>query len=199
MAIDDLVIVRIKGTAIPLGGDDTDTDRITPADAMAEPTFDNAAIYLFRDARRAAPNHPLDNPRYNGASILIVGRNFGIGSSRETAPQAIMRYGIKALIGESFGPIFAGNCKALGIPAVAASPEDIAALLQHTADNPGTVYTLDLATKTLTYDGATVSVDMQETTRVALVIGTWNALAMLKANSAQVREIAERLPYMRGF
>ncbi|MBI2574968.1 hypothetical protein HYV82_03720 [Candidatus Woesearchaeota archaeon] len=199
MPIDDLIIVTISGTAIPLGGDDTDTDTITPADAMKEPTFANSAGYLFRDARKANPRHPLNNHAYDGASILIVGRNFGIGSSRETAPQAIQRYGINALVGESFGPIFAGTCKSLGMPAVTSAHDDVALLMQLTERNPGTIYTLDLTTKTLAYDGGAVPIEIPEPTRVALMTGSWNALAMLKANSGRAREVAAGLPYMRGF
>lgn len=198
-SIEELKIVRISGRAIPIPGDNIDTDRITPADAMKEPTFDRAVEYLFRDARKKDPNHPLNDSRYHGASIMFVGKNFGSGSSRETAPQAIMRYGIKVLVGESYAAIFEGNCAALGIPAVTASAEDISGLMSLTQDTPQTVYTLDLEAKTLSCDGRTIPVELPESTRIALMTGRWNALEMLKANKGKVRKVAEGLPYMDGY
>lgn len=198
-AIDELKIVRILGTAIPIPGDNIDTDRITPADAMTEPTFDKAVDYLFRDARRADPNHPLNDPRYHKASIMLVNKNFGSGSSRETAPQAIMRYGIRAIVGESYAVIFEGNCAALGIPAVTVSASDISTLMSLTQDTPQTVFRLDLEAKTLSYNGTTIPVELPESTRIALMTGRWNALEMLKANELKTRQVAQALPYMRGF
>lgn len=198
MSIDSRII-EISGTAIPIPGDNIDTDQITPADAMKEPTFDNAASYLFRDARKKDANHPLNDPRYEGASVMFVGKNFGSGSSRETAPQAIKRYGIKALVGESFAAIFAGNCKALGIPAVTSSYDAITSLMEFTRENPNTIYTLNLGTKTLGYDGTFVPIDLPEPTRIALMQGSWNALNELKSNANQVREISGRLAYTSGF
>ena len=151
MPIDDLKILKISGTAIPVIGDNIDTDQITPADAMTETSFANAVHYLFRDARSADPNHSLNDSRYNGASIMIVNKNFGSGSSRETAPQAIARYGIKALVGESYAAIFEGNCRALGIPAVATSSDDIKRIMEFTENSPQTPYTLDLESMVVIY------------------------------------------------
>ncbi len=198
-SIDELKVVRISGTAIPIPGDNIDTDRITPADAMTEPTFDRAVEYLFRDARKADTNHPLNDDRYQGASIMLVEKNFGSGSSRETAPQAIMRYGIKALVGESFAVIFAGNCTALGMPAATVSTEDIAHLMEYTRNNPKAVFELNLEAKTLSYNGIYLPVELPESTRIALMTGGWNAMEMLKANKRKINEVAGRLPYIDGY
>lgn len=199
MSIEDLIIVRISGRGLPVPGDNIDTDRITPADAMTEPDYSNAVLYLFRDAKIADPNHPLNNPAYKGAAIMIVGANFGSGSSRETAPQAIKRHGISALVGVSFAPIFEGNCRALGMPAVTASREDVAELMELTARVPSTKYLIDLKAKTLTYNGTTLPIDLPEYARIALITGRWDALAMLHANQDKVAEVAGRLPYMKQF
>lgn len=197
MTIEDK-IMQISGTAIPLPGDNVDTDRITPADSMKQLTYARMPDFLYRDEKRN-PEHPLNNPDYEGASIMIVGANYGIGSSRETAPQAIKRYGINALVGVSFAEIFAGNCNVLGVPAVSVSPEDVAMLMDLTQREPQTMYTLDLQAKTLSFDGGQVNIDINEARRNALVTGRWNPLAMLKANQPQVEELAGRLPYMTGF
>ena len=198
MAIEDLKIIQILGTAIPLPGDNIDTDRITPADAMKEITFINMASFLYRDERKD-PDHPLNNPDYEGASIFLVGENYGTGSSRETAPQAIKRYGINALVGESFAEIFAGNCNVLGIPSVTVSHDDIAMLMALTQREPKTPYTIDLETKTLSYNGTTIQIDIPESRRNALVTGKWNPLEMLKANQPQTEIVAASLPYLTGF
>jgi|SRR3989338_1198153 len=199
MTIDDLKIIKIIGTGIPIAGDNIDTDQITPADALTEPTFDNAANYLFRDARQKDTNHPMNDSRYQEASIIFVGKNFGCGSSRETAPQAIKRYGIKVLIGESFAAIFTGNCKALGMPAVTAPHEDIAYLTGLTQKEPDTVYTVNLETKTLNYGSSYVPIEISEPTRIALMQGSWNALNELKSNVDKINEVARRMAYPAGF
>ena len=145
----DSKIVSVYGTAIPFRGNNIDTDRIIHARFLKEITFDKMGEYLFYDVRKQDPNNPFDNPRYKGANILMVGKNFGCGSSREHAPQSIMRYGINAIVGESFAEIFAGNCKALGVPAVTASPKDIAILFDYTERYPETSYILSLENKIL--------------------------------------------------
>ena len=203
MAIEAARITEISGRAIPLRGDDTDTDRITPADALKEPTFEKMADYLFRDERRANPNHTLDDPRYQGASILFVGMNFGIGSSRETAPQAIQRFGVRAIIGGSFAEIFAGNCNVLGIAAMTAPPDELARLMEITEQRPQTRYRIDLNAKSVSYEvdggAGAVALDIPESRRVALVTGSWSPLTMLAANHVQVRAVAAALPYVENF
>ena len=199
MSIDDLKILKVSGTAIPIKGDDINTDQITPADAMTEPTFANAVLYLFRDARTKDANHPLNDSKYLGASIMIVNKNFGSGSSRETAPQAIMRHGIRAIVGESYAAIFEGNCRVLGIPAVTAAESDIAELMSNARQNPSEQYTLDIGAKTLRYGDRTITIDLPESTRHALIGGNWDARSMLQANMTKAMQVASSLPYMNGF
>ena len=195
----DSRIITVSGTAVPLPGKDIDTDQITPADAMKEITFDKAVSYLFRDARKEDPNHPLNDVKYKRASIMFVGENFGCGSSRETAPQAIKRSGIMAIVGESFAAIFAGNCKANGIPTVTASHDYVNHLMDLTRENPRTFYRIDLVSKTLNYNSTSVPIDISEPTRIALMTGQWNALPMLENNYAKIKEVSDRLAYASGF
>ena len=203
----DQKIVQIYGTAVPIRGDDIDTDRIVPSRFLKEITFDNMGGYLFYDSRYGPDSgygsngevleHPLNDPRYRGANILIVGKNFGCGSSREHAPQAIMRYGIKAIVGESFAEIFAGNCKALGVPTVKTT-QHIAQLFDYTEKNSRTIYTIDLNEKTLRHDETEIPIDMPEAIRKAFLEGTWDSLGLLKANAQKVEEVARKLPNFSG-
>src|SRR5690349_21828607 len=125
----DSVIKSVKGRAVAVSGDDIDTDRIMPARYLKCVTFASIGQYAFQDERFAQDGepkgHPLDAPAHKGASVLVVNKNFGCGSSREHAPQGILRFGIKAIVGESFAEIFAGNCAAIGLPAVTASEKDV--------------------------------------------------------------------------
>ena len=200
MAIDELDALKISGTAIPIPGNDIDTDQIAPADSMTELAFnrDKMLPYLFRDARKKDPNHPLNDPKYQGASIMIVGRNFGCGSSRETAPQAIMSYGIQALVGESFASIFEGNCREIGMPAVIASRDVIEELMELTAREPKAIYTLDILSKALSWsEGTYRPIYLPESTKITLMHG--NVLNMLKASSGKIEQIANSLPYRNNF
>ena len=150
----DAVRAVTVGRAIPLPGNDIDTDRIIPARYLKSITFDGLGEAAFIDARAAeraaGRTHALDDARYAGASILLVGRNFGCGSSREHAPQALQRFGIRALVGESFAEIFAGNCTVLGLPAVRAAAADIERLLELVGQHPETEVTVDLEAQTVT-------------------------------------------------
>src|SRR6266852_2127827 len=121
-------ISHIEGRALPLRGDELDTDRIMPARFLRAVSFEGLDRHLFEDDRAADPGHAFNTPRYAGASILIVNRNFGCGSSREHAPQGLVRFGIKAVVGESFSEIFQGNAAMLGLPCFAASRESVEAL-----------------------------------------------------------------------
>src|SRR4051794_36489211 len=112
----------ITGRGIPLRGDEIDTDRIMPARYLRAVTFEGLERHLFEDDRAANPTHTFSDPRYAGASILVVNRNFGCGSSREHAPQGLARYGIEAIVGESFSEIFQGNSVMLGLPCFVADP-----------------------------------------------------------------------------
>src|SRR5579864_6812983 len=146
-------IEQIAGRGIPLLLDDIDTDRIIPARYLRCVTFEGLGEHVFEDDRKQAPNHSFDDPRFQGAEALIVGRNFGCGSSREHAPQALMRWGIRAIVGESFAEIFAGNCTMLGIPTATVTHEEMKQLMKLAKEKPQTKYLVDLEKKTLLSEG----------------------------------------------
>ncbi|MBI4178777.1 3-isopropylmalate dehydratase small subunit [bacterium] len=194
---------EISGTAIPVEGNDIDTDRIIPARYLKEITFTNMGEYAFYDERfeesGAPKTHSFNDPRYAGASILIVNKNFGCGSSREHAPQAILRSGIRAIVGESFAEIFAGNCTVLGIPTVVLSAEEIGTLMSAVKQNPKLRIRVSLAEKTLTCDGRTLALQVPDTVWKALTEGTWDSTRLMLANLDKVRKTAAKLPYLSGF
>jgi 3-isopropylmalate/(R)-2-methylmalate dehydratase small subunit len=196
-------ITAICGTAVPIRGNDIDTDRIIPARYLKEPTFARMGDYPFFDERfdpsGKKKDHPLNDPEYRGASILFVNKNFGCGSSREHAPQALYRFGIKAIVGESFAAIFAGNCTMMGLPAVVVGAKEIDQLTKSVEENPRTEYSVDLQSKTISYGNQKLRFDMPETYRTALTQGYWDSTALLRANLDQVKRTAAKLPYMRGF
>jgi 3-isopropylmalate/(R)-2-methylmalate dehydratase small subunit len=196
-------ISKIAGTAVPIRGNDIDTDRIIPARYLKEPTFSRMGNYPFFDERFDAANkkkdHPFNDPEYKGASILFVNKNFGCGSSREHAPQALYRFGIHAIVGESFAAIFAGNCTMMGLPAVVVGAQEIAKLMKSVEENPRTEYTVDLESKTISYGGQNIAIEMPETYRTALTRGYWDSTALLRANLDAVKKTAAKLPYMTGF
>jgi len=196
-------ITAISGTAVPIRGNDIDTDRIIPARYLKEPTFARMGNYPFFDERFDSSgkkkDHPLNDPEYRGASLLFVNKNFGCGSSREHAPQALYRFGIKAIVGESFAAIFAGNCTMMGLPAVVVGAKEIDQLIKSVEENPRTEYTVDLAKKTISYGNQKLPFDMPETYRTALTQGYWDSTALLRANLDQVKLTAAKLPYMGGF
>ncbi|HEU5464310.1 MAG TPA: 3-isopropylmalate dehydratase small subunit [Candidatus Binatia bacterium] len=196
-------ITEVSGTAVPIRGNDIDTDRIIPARYLKEVTFARMGEYPFFDERFDASgrkkDHPFNDPEYRGASLLFVNKNFGCGSSREHAPQALYRFGIKAIVGESFAAIFAGNCTMMGLPAVTAPAADIEQLMKRVAENPRTEYNLDLTKKLLTYGNQKIAIDLPETYRTALLTGSWDSTVMLRANLEQVKTTAAKLPYMKGF
>lgn len=192
-----------SGRGIPVPGADIDTDRIIPARYMKAVTFEGLGEYAFQDARfdqeGNRKDHPFNEARYKGASILIVGSNFGCGSSREHAPQALMRWGIKAIIGESFAEIFAGNCSAMGIPAVRVSPQEAEMLMHLVQEKPETPIEIDLEKKVVRAGGYEIRLDMPEAGRKVLVEGTWDSTAVLLANRQAIERTASRIPYLRGF
>jgi 3-isopropylmalate/(R)-2-methylmalate dehydratase small subunit len=195
--------VLIKGRALPLPGDDVDTDRIIPARFLKTISFDKLAEFVFQDERfdekGREKQHPFNDPRYGGARILVVGRNFGCGSSREHAPQAIMRWGIEAVIGESFSEIYSGNSTAIGVPAVRVSRSDAEWLMDAVKGDPAAEVEIDLRGKTVKAGGREIPCDMPEGDRFLLVSGEWDTTAVLMKNLAAIRAAAARIPYMRGF
>jgi 3-isopropylmalate/(R)-2-methylmalate dehydratase small subunit len=197
-------IAKIEGKAIPVEGNDIDTDRIIPARYLKEITFTHMGKYPFMDERvdsqGKSKGHPFDMPQYQGASLLLVNQNFGCGSSREHAPQALMRWGIKAILGESFAEIFAGNCTMLGIPTMTVPQADIQRLQKTVKDNPKALFTVDLDKKILLCDGKEAAkFDIHESKRNALVNGTWDSTGLLLANASKTADIAKKLPYVNGF
>jgi 3-isopropylmalate/(R)-2-methylmalate dehydratase small subunit len=196
-------ITQVSGTAVSIRGNDIDTDRIIPARYLKEVTFARMGEYPFFDERfDAAGNlkpHPFNDPQYKGAAILFVNKNFGCGSSREHAPQALYRYGIHAIVGESFAAIFAGNCTMMGVPTVTVSHEQVELMMKAVEQNPKTQFTVDIEKKTITFGEQRIVIDLPETCRSALISGSWDSTALLRANLAQVKNTASQLPYMNGF
>ena len=195
---DDHHITEVAGTGVPIPGDDVDTDRILPARFMKEVTFDNMADYLFYDARRdddgELGDHPLD--RFDGANVAVVNANFGCGSSREHAPQAMMRWGIDGIVGESYAEIFRDNCRSLGIPAATADHETVVALQEWIEANPDGEIEIDVAAETVTYGDTTVDVAIDDAMQEALVDGIWDTTALMYANMSKVERTAAGLPYV---
>lgn len=190
-------IKSVTGTGIPLIGNDVDTDRIIPARFLKSITFDGLGEQVFIDDRNAAQGqHPFDLPQYQGAKVLVVNNNFGCGSSREHAPQAIARWGIQAIVGESFAEIFFGNCVMLGIPCVMAEAESVTAIQQHLQEHPQTTLSVDLDTMQVKCGDLSVPINMGDGPRQTLLSGTWDACGQLLAGVTAIRETAEKLPYL---
>ena len=194
-------VTEVSGTGVPIRGNDIDTDQIIPARFMKVVTFDGLGEFAFFDLRYDDEDNPKDHPfnedRFRGASIMAVNANFGCGSSREHAPQALMRWGIDALIGESFAEIFAGNCLALGIPTVTADAETVETIQDWIDEHPDGDIHVDVADETVTYGETTVDVEVDDAQRKALVEGVWDTTALMKANAETVKETARSLPYIQ--
>jgi 3-isopropylmalate/(R)-2-methylmalate dehydratase small subunit len=221
----------VTGRAVPVAGDDIDTDRIIPARFMKTISFEELGRFAFHDERYddkgKAREHPFNDPRFRGARVLLTNRNFGCGSSREHAPQSLMRYGIRGLIGESFAEIFSGNCTAMGLPAVRVSHDHAERLMERVRRNPGSELRIDLEAKTVsirdgeagrvpgesssvgsvpaetfaeeTFPEETFPFEMPEGDRQSLMSGDWDTTSVLLANSEEIRSTAGRLPYINGF
>jgi 3-isopropylmalate/(R)-2-methylmalate dehydratase small subunit len=198
-------ISGLRGRAVVVTGDDIDTDRIIPARFLKCVTFDGLGPAAFADdraelAQASAGPHPFDRAEYQGASILVVNRNFGCGSSREHAPQALMRWGIRAVVGESFAEIFYGNCLALGIPCFTAPHDVVLSLQQALVAKPEQELGLSLDPPALeTADGQHWPLELQAGPLQMLLSGQWDATSQLLAHSAQLERTAVALPYLSGF
>ena len=187
----------ITGTGIPLVGNDIDTDRIIPARFLRCVTFDGLGEEVFADDRKALKRkHPFDLPQYQGANILIVNGNFGCGSSREHAPQAIARWGIEAIIGESFAEIFFGNCLAMGIPCVTTSSGNIKSIQNLVQENPQIPMTLDLEASKVKCGHYSSSIKMDPGAKSMLVTGKWDTCSLLTKNPDKIKATASTLPYL---
>ncbi len=193
-------VITIQGRAVPVVGDDIDTDRIIPARYLKEITFSRMGNYTFFDERfnpdGSLKDHPFNRKEYQGASLLLGNVNFGCGSSREHAPQSLVRWGIKALVAESFAEIFAQNCVMLGTPAVIVSKDAMASLQKLAQEAPQTEFTLDLASMTLKAGNLTVPVTLADTRRKALMEGSWDSTGLLLANADKTKEVAKKLGYV---
>ena len=193
-------ITSLTGRAVHVPGNDIDTDRIIPARYMKCVTFDGLGEYLFYDVRKNADGtdkpHPLNDPRFKGATILLAGANFGCGSSREHAPQAIQKSGFKALIAENFAEIFFGNCTTLGIPCVSATRADIQQIARAIETDPATEITIDVARGAIRFAGHTVKADLRESARDSLVNGRWDPIGELLEGVDAARKTAGGLPYL---
>ncbi|WP_437202543.1 3-isopropylmalate dehydratase small subunit [Planctomicrobium sp. SH664] len=192
-------IETVTATGIPLLLDDIDTDRIIPARYLRCVTFDGIGEFAFEDDRQQDPQHPFNDARFQNAGVLVSGRNFGCGSSREHAPQSLMRWGIQAIVAESFAEIFFGNCVSLGIPAVCASRHDLEDLAAAIQANPQLAILVDLDAQVVRYAEQSIDCSMPESAREALVTGQWDFLGQLLANKPQIDAKAKQLPYLTGF
>jgi len=196
-------IREISGRAVAVRGNDIDTDRIIPARYMKELTFDSLGRYSFYDQRfdssGKATDHPFNDSRYQGAEVLLVNKNFGCGSSREHAPQALMRWGIRAIVGESFAEIFAGNCSAIGVPTLTVGPKEIEELMKQVESNPATKLRVDLESRTLQAGDTRFSFSLPESQAKVLWNGTWDTTTTLLEGLKEIQAAVVRLPYVKDF
>jgi 3-isopropylmalate/(R)-2-methylmalate dehydratase small subunit len=190
-------IERAAGRGLPLRGHDIDTDRIIPARYLKAVSFEGLEAHVFADDR-SEPAHPFNQPQYRGASVLLVNRNFGCGSSREHAPQALQRWGIQAVVGEGYSEIFFGNSVQLGLPCLTVSHDSIEGLMQLVEANPEAQIDVDVAGLAVTAGGERISATMPKAAHEALTTGLWDGTGLLLADFDQVRRLAEGLPYVAG-
>jgi 3-isopropylmalate/(R)-2-methylmalate dehydratase small subunit len=189
----------IVGRGIPLPGNDIDTDRIIPARYLKSVTFEGLGEHVFGDEREAVPEHPFNRPQFQGASVLITGLNFGCGSSREHAPQALQRWGIAGVVGGSFGEIFFGNCTALGIPCLTADMADIGWLQREVEQHPAEPVELDVERQEVRFRGRTIRAHIPPGAHSQLLTGSWNALGVLLGAGDAIERTARALPYVAGY
>jgi 3-isopropylmalate/(R)-2-methylmalate dehydratase small subunit len=191
-------VLAIRGTALPVRGDDIDTDRIIPARFLKSISFEGLEDHLFEDDRLQLPSHPASNPAYQSASVMLVNANFGCGSSREHAPQAIRRRGIRAVVGQSFSEIFFGNSVVLGMPCPTASAGTLQALMSAVERDPSTEIAIDLSTMRVTANGASFELSLPAAAREAFLDGSWDATGLLLERFEEVEAVAASLPYVTG-
>ena len=192
-------VTSVTGRGVPVPGGDIDTDRVIPARFMKCVTFDGLGQYAFYDERfredGSSKAHPLDAPVYDGASVIVSGPNFGCGSSREHAPQALYRFGIRAVLAPSFAEIFFGNCTTLGLVCGTVSEADAVSISEAIVANPEVPLTLDVAAGTVSQGSRTWPMGQPASAREALLTGKWDPLQQLRDRSSRVAETAARVPY----
>ena len=190
---------QIVGRGIPLPGNDIDTDRIIPARYLKSVTFEGLDAHVFEDDRRQAPDHPFNQAKYREATVLIVGQNFGSGSSREHAPEGLRRWGIKGIVGASFAEIFFGNCIALGLPCLTVDAKDAQWLQEAVARHPEWDLLLDVEQRLVHFGERTLLAMIPEGARIQLLTGTWNATRVLLEAGDEIEGVGKRLPYITGY
>jgi 3-isopropylmalate/(R)-2-methylmalate dehydratase small subunit len=197
--------VRITGRGIAVRGNDIDTDRIIPARFLRCVTFDGIGEHAFEDDRKSlaekGETHPFDDPRFQGAQVLLVNKNFGCGSSREHAPQSLMRWGegIRAVVGESFAEIFYGNCVALGIPCLHVSEADAQQLQGACEATAEAKFTVDVEARTISWEGGSVPAEIADGPRQAFLEGKWDTTLELMSAKDEIAATAAKLPYFNGW
>jgi len=196
----DSRIQKVTGRGIVVRGNEIDTDRIMPARYLKCVTFAELGQYAFQDERfdqEGRPKaHPFNDARHKGANVLFVNKNFGCGSSREHAPQGLHRWGIQAIVGESFAEIFAGNCTAIGVPTATAPEADVRRVMADIEKDPSLAVTLDVEKKELAWGGNRIPVDVRDSARKVFLEGAWDTAATLLAAQAQLKQTADRIPYL---
>lgn len=196
-------VKSVSGTAVPVRGNDIDTDRIIPARFLRCVTFDGLGEHVFEDDRlqlkEAGQTHAFDDERFQAANILVVNSNFGCGSSREHAPQAIAKWGITAIVGVSFAEIFYGNNIALGIPCMRVSVNDADALQSAIEADPALVVTVDVDNKEVRYGDSVIKGDMDDGVQRMYISGNWDATGQLLDGAEKVKQTAASLPYVNNF
>ncbi len=192
------IIESVRGRAVVVRGADIDTDRIIPARYLRTVTFENLGEHAFEDDR-AGGGHPFEQERFAGSSILLCNSNFGCGSSREHAPQALMRWGIKGFVGESFAEIFYGNCIAMGLPCVLVSAEDMQQMMSAVESEPEQELAIDLKARQVHCAGGVFAAEIADGSREQFIKGTWDSLGQLLEAESQVVETIARLPYINSF
>ncbi len=193
-------VTQVTGKAVPVPGDDVDTDRIIPARFMKCVTFDGLGEYAFYDVRigedGSKKKHPLNDARHQDASIMLVGSNFGCGSSREHAPQALHKFGIRAIVGLSFAEIFFGNSTTLGMPCVSVSPEDRTAIAGLIEEDPEALVTINLQEMIVTVADEDYPCTLPKSAHEALVAGEWDPIALMLDKPEAIDSVVERLHYV---
>lgn len=196
-------IINISGQTVPVRGNDIDTDRIIPSRFLKSIVFEGLGENAFEDDRlqlqAKGETHPFDIPAFQNASVLLVNKNFGCGSSREHAPQSLMRWGINAIIGESYSEIFYGNNVSIGVPCLTVSETDIAKLMDLSESSPEAILSIDLDSKTITMGDLTISAGIEDGPREQFLNGTWDVTAQLLNSAKEIDELANTLPYFNDW